>query len=169
LCNAVYVDDVVNSLVLASESSGAVGQRFLISGADRVSWRQFFEAYEHMIGTSSLTYLPAAELEDSIRRNPSSVRRAGSLTRDPRALLRGKLAKKAIATARPLVGQRLMAAAKERVPRPLSWPTQQELALYRARTSVSIAHARQVLGYDPAVPFDEGMARTHDFVVWAGL
>ena len=43
ICNAVYVDDVVNAMILAAKSPKAVGRRFLVSG-EPVTWAQFYEA-----------------------------------------------------------------------------------------------------------------------------
>ena len=42
LCNAVYIDDVVDGLILAATSHKAVGERFIISGPEPVTWATFF-------------------------------------------------------------------------------------------------------------------------------
>ncbi len=40
ICNAVYVDDVVDAMILAAKNPAAVGQRFLVSG-EPITWAQF--------------------------------------------------------------------------------------------------------------------------------
>jgi len=59
LYNGVYIDDVVNALLLAATEAGAVGEAFLISGDAPVSFREFYGAYERMLGRSStISMLP---------------------------------------------------------------------------------------------------------------
>jgi predicted dehydrogenase/nucleoside-diphosphate-sugar epimerase len=53
LYNGVYIDDVVNALLLAATEAAAVGEVFLISGDAPVSFREFYGAYERMLGRSS--------------------------------------------------------------------------------------------------------------------
>ena len=64
LCNAVYVDDVVDALILAAKREGVVGERFLISGPEPVSWNEFFGAYAKMLGTDSLTFMSEEEIRN---------------------------------------------------------------------------------------------------------
>jgi nucleoside-diphosphate-sugar epimerase len=49
-CNLVYVDDVVQAMVLATLSPAAVGQRFLISGAETLTWRDYYSAIAAELG-----------------------------------------------------------------------------------------------------------------------
>ena len=46
LCNAVYVDDVADAVLVAAEREEAIGQDFLISGESPVTWRDFYDSYE---------------------------------------------------------------------------------------------------------------------------
>ena len=50
LCNAVYVDDVVAASMLTVEGDASVGEAFLISGSSPTTWREFYSAYERMVG-----------------------------------------------------------------------------------------------------------------------
>jgi len=52
LCNAVYVDDVVQAMLLAATAKEGAGERFLVSGPRPVTWREFYGAYEAMLGRS---------------------------------------------------------------------------------------------------------------------
>lgn len=48
VCNAVFVDDVVSALLLASVVPEAAGRRFLVSGPEPTSWGRFFDVYRDM-------------------------------------------------------------------------------------------------------------------------
>jgi len=41
LCNAIYIDDLVDGMLLAAETPAAVGEVFLISGEEPVPWKDF--------------------------------------------------------------------------------------------------------------------------------
>ncbi len=86
LCNAVYVDDVVSAAFCAARAPEAVGDRFLVSWKEPVTWRQFFEAYERILGVQSLDFMPSGVLEKSIDSvGPlATMRRLG---RDPHRIL----------------------------------------------------------------------------------
>ncbi|MFH8344352.1 NAD-dependent epimerase/dehydratase family protein [Streptomyces sp. NPDC018045] len=48
VCNAVYVDDVVDAVLLAAASERAAGERFLIGNEEEVDWGRFFDAFRDM-------------------------------------------------------------------------------------------------------------------------
>ena len=58
-CNLVYVDDVVSAMILAGLRSAALGQRFLVSGPEPVTWREFYEEMARAIGANGPQYRPA--------------------------------------------------------------------------------------------------------------
>ena len=49
-CNAVYIDDLVQAMLLAAVSPRAIGGTFLISGEKPSTWAEFDGAYAH-VGT----------------------------------------------------------------------------------------------------------------------
>ncbi|MFE7622488.1 NAD-dependent epimerase/dehydratase family protein [Streptomyces sp. NPDC057509] len=76
-CNAVHVDDVVTSLLLAATVPAAAGRRFLISGAAATSWGRFYDSYRAMLPPA--TAAPEAgeglpDWERSVYGSPSAVR-----------------------------------------------------------------------------------------------
>ena len=50
VCNAVYIDDVVQAITLATSAEGIAGERMLISGPQPTSWGEFYDAYRAMVG-----------------------------------------------------------------------------------------------------------------------
>ncbi len=49
IANLVYIDDVVQSLMLAATTSGADGEAFFISGSDPGTWRELLAKYAQML------------------------------------------------------------------------------------------------------------------------
>ena len=86
ICNAVYVDDLVLGILSACVASGGRGERFLISGPVPATFREFYGAYERMLGRESTASLP---LDEVLRLWHEQLRRTGtkaqvvSLLRDP--------------------------------------------------------------------------------------
>ncbi len=55
--NAVYVDDLVSAMLLAAVRDGVVGEAFLVSAAEPVTWR---ELYGRFAPCSTVTAVPAS-------------------------------------------------------------------------------------------------------------
>lgn len=164
-CNPVYVDDVVNALILAAEKEEAVGERFLISGPDSLTWHEFFRRYEQMLGTDSIVYMPTEEIERL--QTQSNLRLA---RKDPRRLLSWRPVRRLYGLARRrLLTDSFRERARRSLPKPLHLPDPARLALYRALALVRTEKARRRLGYAPAFSFDRGMSLTAQFVAWANL
>lgn len=168
-CNAVYVDDVADALLLAAERDDAAGERFLISGPDSVRWSQFYAAYERMLGTHSIVGMTTAEIERLNGKKPVSST-LWLVGQDPRRLLQWTPLRNAYEKARVrFISERVVQRAKRTLPSSLYLPNPAQLALYRAAAVVNIDKARRRLGYSPRFGFDRGMARTAKYVAWANL
>ncbi len=77
ICNAVYVDDVADAVLLAAEREEAVGEAFLISG-EPITYRDFYERFARMIGGQRTVSMPADEV---IARWRKKRRRKGPVAR----------------------------------------------------------------------------------------
>jgi nucleoside-diphosphate-sugar epimerase len=69
-CNAVYIDDVIDGMILAALKDEAVGELFLLSADEPVTWREFFGAYERILGVQSVVCVPAEELAPAVQKGP---------------------------------------------------------------------------------------------------
>lgn len=168
LCNAVYVDDVVVAAVLAAEHDAAVGETFIISGTHPVSWRQFYGAYEKILGRDAVVELDDEHLELEERRQrrshlaqrllryvamspgfpPSSE---GTTTRRWGTAISNVLSEKS-------EGDRFLFVHHG------FWR-----ALYAAKSHARIDKARRKLGYEPAYDLDKGMQLTAEWAQGANL
>ena len=173
LCSAVYVDDVVQGLMLAARRDAAVGECFLISGASPVTWIEFYEAYRRVLGAGSVETMSSTEIlrlrsaSESGNGYRAPVRERFRL--DPRETLSQWIPGFLRRSVRALLGMRKWEKLKEAFPSRAVLPSDQLLGLYRARTRVKIDKARRMLGYEPAFDFEQGMAMTADFIRWAEL
>jgi len=168
LCNAVYVDDVVDALILAAEREEALGERFLVSGPEPVTWREFFGAYERILGVQSVISKPIGEIERVFHKS-GAIHRIMLFMRNPYAIVKWAPIKPLYRFVRQHIDEAFLEEAMQRMPTPLYMPDEQELALYRAHTRVRIDKARRVLGYRPAFDFEQGVRLTAQYIRWANL
>jgi len=58
ICNAVYIDNLVDLILLAMKNDAAVGHAFIGAEGRGVTWREFYGAYARMAGITRLRSLP---------------------------------------------------------------------------------------------------------------
>ena len=167
-CNPVYVDDVVDAMILASEEDAAVAETFMISGPTPVQWKDFYSAFEQALGVRGQVHVPVDEIENL---NQSIIQKVRLTIRDPLRLmswapLKWKPFLRTLMFLRSRVGDDLIRKLQNRR---LYIPEGELLALYRSRCHVRIEKARRVLGYEPKFDFDQGMEETAKFIRWAYL
>ena len=182
ICNAVQVEDVVSALLLAAVREEAVGETFLISGAEHPTWLEFHAAYARALGRPEAIRLrPREEIEQLLRRRPlrrlaawarrrpplrkplGRVKRAGQRTfRRIRSLVR-RATRRRDGSARSFVRRRAAAptGGVETLPSP------RHLEEFPSRCRVRIDKARRLLGYEPAFDLARGMERTGEYLRWA--
>jgi len=179
LCNAVYVDDVVEAIVLALSKAARSAASYLISGAEPVEWSTFYEAYLPRAQEDRILHLPVAEIRDRLR-----AARGATGLRKLVETLRFNPAARQLVTGLPLVGPSIR-LAKRAFPRavqrattvpersaaascalPELLPHPDHLALLASKTRVCIDAARSGLGYRPAFDFSQGMKHTRAWLDW---
>lgn len=149
LCNAVYVDDVVAASMLTVEHDAAIGEAFLVSGSSPITWREFYRAYEGMLGKHAILELDDQQIhtEERLQQKSTSIQ--------------GRVRRKLV---------RLL--GKEVPPKfglPLYLPDSGTRRLYAAKATVRIDKARNKLGYRPAFDLADGMALTREWAQRANL
>jgi nucleoside-diphosphate-sugar epimerase/predicted dehydrogenase len=175
LCNAVHVDDVVDAMILSALRPEAVGERFVISGPEPVTWARFFEAFAEALQVQGPVYRSA----DSIARENSGLLHDIKLVaRNPKKIVQ-------IAVRVPAV-RSLLQSGLDALPKPaydlvsrvyfgdgsrptglVHLPDPQLLRLYKAKASVGSEKARRMIGYAPRFDFEHGMAATALYLEWA--
>ena len=147
-CNPVYIDDCVNAIFLSIGTAGAVGETFIISGGETLTWNDYFAKYNEILGMPKL-------------------RTAGTLELRLYGLLR-KLFDVGFSSVRKEYGHDMSYTYnwfRERGQIPnvkalLQWGgllQSQYASILGRRTYYSIAKAKRTLGFEPAFSFDAGM------------
>ena len=189
-CNAVYVDDVVDSLLLAATRPDVIGERFLISGEQPVPWKAFYAALEAALEVEGTVVMPLERVREEIaksQKQPTVLTRLLQAARHPevypqlvslpvarhflQALRRGLSDEQWNALkANVLKTEEASAFTRDQVKtKPLSLPDHSLLALYLTKTHVSISKARERLGYEPKFDLERGMDLTTRFLRWANV
>ena len=187
ICNGVYVDDLVLGILCACVVPEGRGERFLISGPVPATWREFYGAYEQMLGRESTVSLP---LDEVLRLGREQQKRSGtkaqmvSLLRDP-VVFKRLATLPLISKAKNMASRPLIDAAKSlllggrkpvrgnaapvRRERPLQLLAESDAIFQARKTRVSIGKAQRLLGYAPVFDLRRGMERTAAWVRWANL
>jgi len=140
LCNTVYIDDVINAMLLAAVKKEAVGEVFIISAEQPVTWREFYHGYERMLGISATVEMSRSEAEAYYAKRQRKIdfifRQISKVLRKPSLI-------------RPLDPSKIQ--------------------FYSTKTRVGIDKARRILGYQPAYDFESGMKLTEEWAKGANL
>jgi nucleoside-diphosphate-sugar epimerase len=187
LCNAVYVDDVVDAMILAASRPGVEGETFLVSAEEPVTWKMYFAALEEAVGRPATIKLAEAEVRRLIQRRNARSRFSHRLARRAASpALWEQLASTPVGrVVRSLVPAKLGAAASRwsegflrdaapvldgsGKPRRLALPNEGQIAVQTSRARVRIDKARDLLGYSPRFDLERGMTVTRHFLEWANL
>ena len=167
VCNAVYIDDVAEAVLLAAERNQAVGEAFLISG-EPITYRDFYERFARMLGGQRTVPMSADEVIDrwrEKRRRKELVSRRilhglGG-TRPGEALI--QLAERAELWLAARLPDRARASDPVHLPDPVSVMLQAQFA------TASTEKARQLLGWEPSFDFETGAHLTEQWARWANL
>jgi len=196
ICNALYVDNLVEAMLRAAEEPRARGEVFHISDAESITWKQFIEAHARALsdGYLPLPEVTAVELAEarrtSERNKPSSLSQLTALIRDRQfqGLVRSvtpieQCIQFGLRTARAVLPAESRRAWRERLlahqnghANPASGTenaspvfSQGQIDLYTNNVVFEIEKARRLLDYDPKIDFSRGMELTREWIRWARL
>lgn len=163
ICNAIYVDNVVDAVIRCFDAPQADGEAFLLGEPEPPTWRAFTGYVASALGID-VANVPSVRFEahrpglkdhiDSLRQSAPVRAALGAL---PTSLARGLAAFWEASGALP-------ASSFSRAPQ----PTLELALLHCARHVPSWAKARAVLGYEAPVAAEEGWARTLAWLAFAG-
>ena len=168
-CNAVYIDDVVDAMILATTKEKVIGECFLISGAMPVSWRDFFGAYERMLGVKSTISMTLSEIEKILKHRNSKSNKLVSIIHDPQSLLRSSFIRSVYHILRKKTSSLPWERFKIIAGKPVNMPSLQQFFLYKSCTNICIDKAQKLLGYKPKFNLNQGMEFTEKWAKWANL
>jgi nucleoside-diphosphate-sugar epimerase len=159
ICNLVYIDDLVSSILLAIRHQNAVGEAFNINGPDIITWNQYFQKFNTAMGLAKLDEIqPASSKLNSILMEGIGSS-AGYLLdhfRNPIMMI----------SQRSDVTRRLMRKTKKTVQ---TTPSLAELKLYSRNALYVTSKARDTLGYNPKFDINTGLQMTVSWLNHHGL
>jgi 2-alkyl-3-oxoalkanoate reductase len=168
ICNSIYVDNLVQAILLAGEAQNADGRYFLVRDRETVTWRDFYEPILKSCGAS----LADVHAVEAPQRRSSWMDRLNKFRGSPFFTMTKPLI--------PRAAIRVGKAALMAVPAPAEsspWPgddqprprvTFEMAALQQCEWKMPCAKAEEILGYQPEVSFAEGMRRSIGWLKFAG-
>jgi nucleoside-diphosphate-sugar epimerase len=171
ICNSIYVDNLIQAIYLAATVPRADGHAFLVGDEDTISWADLYRPVADALGFD-LSHVPNVEY----------VRPRGSWN----DLIRSVRTSDAARSMRTVVPKRLRRAVRaaliQDTPPPSPWAdapqsparrsipqaTLEMALLYRCAYKLPHTKAKQILGYEPIVPFVEACRRTIGWLEFSG-
>ena len=198
-CSPVYIDDLIDAMLLAASKPEAIGETFLIAAEAPVTWKEFYGGFETMLGFTATVSMTAAEAENYYYQSlaqsrPRSIFREGlKLVRSEPVIRKRLLATREIAWLQRM-GRRVLPSAARQVLRarlagnhrprleqaadsiavaapekPIEPLDPLSIRLSRSKTVFRIGKAQRILGYQPQFSLDAGMRLTRGWAEWSNL
>ena len=146
-CNAVYVDNLVDAMLLAVIRDEAVGEAFLITDGLKITWADFFQYYAGLLG---IKYFNSISSKSYFSR--FACRQVNAL-RDLLERLKG--------TPAPLWRKVIRRSARELLTvLEKRYCSYWDLEKFARKGEFNISKARKVLGYTPRYDLQDGMRET---------
>jgi nucleoside-diphosphate-sugar epimerase len=168
ICNTIYVDNLIQAILLAAETPNIDGEYFLVRDQEIITWKEFYEPILEACGVT---------LRDVHHVEAPEFRRSW---KDQLARLRNSSFVQITKPLAPSVAIRMGKAALEALPAPSPpspWPgvekptprvTAELAALQQCSWQMPCAKAEKLLGYKPNISFAEGMKRSIGWLKFAG-
>lgn len=185
-CNAVYIDDLVQAMLLAAITKESHGNTFLINGPAWYTWKDFYSRFEKIINEECLVY---ETREEALSRFKKSSKRPSFfsvlfrvLKPDEKAikeLLKFKftqtsfsLFKKAIPPSFYLkIRNRIKSNEKPKEPirkteKPVANLSPDAISFFLSPTKVKSKKAEKILSYYPEYDFENGFVEVGNWYKW---
>jgi nucleoside-diphosphate-sugar epimerase len=193
LANPVYVDDVIRAILLAAIVEQAIGEAFLISDGQRVTWREFYSQYARLVDSPEIVSASAQELIQAhnllVKQNRKKgiLRESWNILREDadvrKRILRTREGSFAAQVAKPFVPKSVRSAYKANAFAKSNHNSQQEesgpkpppamspgvVKFFTPKARVRIDKAQRLLGYQPAFDLEAGLQRVEKWAKWANI
>jgi nucleoside-diphosphate-sugar epimerase len=156
LCQGVFVDDVVQGMLLAAVVPDLRQERFILNGPAPFKWSDLVGGYRDILGRGEVRFRPSAELAPAVAHAdevPSEVEQGPSAAARISALGRRVLGRERFEGLVRAVKRRLKPGGEMR-------PDAHLYELYTASGDSPPDLARQKLGYAPQYDLAKGLAAT---------
>jgi nucleoside-diphosphate-sugar epimerase len=156
IANLVYVDDLVQAILLSLTSDRALGQTFNVNGPERPTWNAYFELFNESLQLPPLQRISAAKS----KMRTHIMEAVGSVTTYFKSKFEDQLMEIYL---RGGFLSRMMKRLKGELD---STPSKGELNnLYARKASYDITKIQQLLGYSPRFDLRQGIEKTIEWFV----
>lgn len=158
-CNLVYVSDLVSGIMMAMQSDRAIGEAFNLNGPETITWNQYFQKFNEVLG------LPVLK-----RLEPAGSRAQATLMEPVRSSAKVILKQFEKPLRKMYLRSREARYAMQHFERYMkTTPRLAELSLYNREARYLDVKARHILGYQPQIPLDTGLQLTAGWIEHLGL
>ena len=168
ICNTIYIDNLIQAIVLASEAPGVDGHYFLVRDRETVTWKDFYEPILNACGAHvhDVHQVEAPQSRASWKDRVDGVRTSPLLQK--------------VKPLAPRVAVRMVKAALNAVPPPAeppAWRSDEKprpainpamATLQQCEWRMPCGKAEKLLAYQPKISFAEGMKRSIGWLKFAG-
>jgi len=188
ICNAMYVDDAVQSIVCALTSATDTDVvTCLVSGPDKISWKQFYEEHGKARGDKPAMprFLPKADIlagyhGEQFNSTEGLLRRLWNIRGEARIVMRlpgaGRILNSIRTVRRNLLNRGNGINASPVAPLKVAvtslpdiLPDAAHLELMASQSFIESRAAEKLIGFRPSVSFAEGIEKTRLWLLWANL
>jgi nucleoside-diphosphate-sugar epimerase len=171
ICNSIYVDNLIQAIYLAARVPLADGHAFLVGDTESISWADLYTPIADALGFD-LRQVPNVEYVKPPRSRNNLIH--GIWISDAASSMRTHVPKR--------LRRAFRAALIQETPPPSPWvdaaqsparhsipqATLEMALLYRCAYKLPHTKAKQMLGYEPTVPFVEACRRTIGWLEFSG-
>jgi len=180
-CNHLYIDNLIDAIILAATEEKAAGEVFIITDGEVAGWKEFFSYYARCVGLKDLPVIGMKEYRGIERRNLfyrspffkfaacagsdlfwDLLERLGE-TELPFASLFRRWSSADSALKRYFKKSHAMREYLDKV------PSAQQVEFYSRGEVFSSKKAMEVLGYKPRINLSEGMKRIARWYEFSGF
>jgi nucleoside-diphosphate-sugar epimerase len=165
VCNSIYVDNLVHAIDLAAHAPGVDNEAFLVGDAERVTWADLYGPIASALGYA-LSSLPDAEPPRHVARFRDRLRDAARNSEHLEPVRRTMAPATTLARSLLRRGRKSAGTASAAVNGPFL--DGMNSRLQECSVKLPMIKAKQRLGYEPLVSFDEGVRRTIAWMQTAG-
>ncbi|OJV42945.1 MAG: hypothetical protein BGO29_07210 [Bacteroidales bacterium 36-12] len=164
--NAVYVENLIDMMLICGQHPGAVGQAFLSRDGEKQNWSEFYSHYARMLNIDPTSF-KSIPLQDGLKRKFLKLAKK-NLTKSINALWERVLQ---IEEDKPFVAKwfyraprKMLKMILKSVVKHLPEKSSSEMAIYNFQGFIDISKSKELLAYEPRFSTQEAMAETEKWL-----
>ncbi len=165
-CNAVYVENVVDLVLVCGQAAKAVGESFLITDDEKSTWRNFYGHYAQML-QKDINSFPSIPLQDGYYRKSlkfAKIKLTGIIAKLWEKVLANENTKPVYSKWFLRAPRKVLKMILKQVLKRLPEKSESEMAIYNFQGFIDITKTKQLLDYKPRFSIAKGMERTKEWL-----